>query len=501
MGRDAAIVKRKTIDGINERIKEGSAVVVTAEEMKEIVEEKGAEKAAEEVDVVTTGTFGAMCSSGVFFNFGHSDPPIRMQRVWLNDVEAYTGIAAVDAFLGVTQLSKSVEEYGGAHVIEEFVKGREVELRAESDGTDCYPRKEIATEITLEDVNQAEMLNPRNAYQRYKAATNSSNKVLKTYMGTLLPNFGNVTFAGTGEISPLNNDPEYRTIGLGTRIFLCGAEGYIIGAGTQHSPPFGTLMVKGNLKEMSPDYMRACVFPGYGVSMFIGIGIPIPILDAEMAKFTAVKDREIETEILDYGVPRRDRPVVRKVNYEELKSGKVEINGEEVRVSPLSSYFVARKIMEELKRRIENGEFFLSKPIERIPVRSDFKPMRQKEIVVVKNVMSEAIRISPETSVMDASKIIIDKSVNHLPVVDSEGKLKGIVTSWDIAKAVAMGRMGRVEEIMTTKVVTVHPEDPVEFAAEKLRRYDISALPVIDAKRRVLGLITSEDLSRLIVKR
>jgi len=219
----------KKIEEINEKIKRGDVCVVTAEEMKEIVEEIGAEKAYKEVDVVTTGTFGAMCSSGVFMNFGHADPPIKMQRVWLNDVEAYTGIAAVDAYLGVTQLSESREDYGGAHVIEELVSGKDVELRAVGYGTDCYPRKSIVTEISLEDLNQAVMVNPRNAYQRYKAATNSSDRILRTYMGTLLPNFGNVTFAGCGEISPLNNDPEYRTIGIGTRIFLCGAKGYIIG--------------------------------------------------------------------------------------------------------------------------------------------------------------------------------------------------------------------------------------------------------------------------------
>ncbi len=183
----------KSIEEINRKIREGDVVVVTAEEMKKIVEELGTKKAAEEVDVVTTGTFGAMCSSGVFMNFGHSDPPIKMQKVWLNDVEAYTGIAAVDAYLGVTQISETKGfEYGGAHVIEDLVKGKEVELKAIAHGTDCYPRKEIITEITLEDLNQAVMLNPRNAYQRYKAATNSSDRLLRTYMGTLLPNFGNV---------------------------------------------------------------------------------------------------------------------------------------------------------------------------------------------------------------------------------------------------------------------------------------------------------------------
>ncbi len=490
----------RTIQEINEKIKRGEVCVVTAEEMKEIVEEKGAEGAFKEVDVVTTGTFGAMCSSGAFLNFGHSDPPIKMKRVWLNDVEAYTGIAAVDAYIGATQLSESREDYGGAHVIEDLVSGREVELKAIGYGTDCYPRKNIVTEVSLEDLNQAIMLNPRNAYQRYKAATNSSDRILRTYMGTLLPHFGNVTFAGCGEISPLNNDPEFRTIGVGTKIFLCGAKGYIVGEGTQHSPPFGTLMVRGNLKEMKPDFMKAIVMPGYGVTLCLGIGVPIPILDVEMARFTGIRDEEIVTEIIDFGVPRRERPVVRKVTYAELKSGRVVINDEEVRVSPLSSYYMARKVMEELKRMIERGEFLLTSPVERIPISGTQKPMRQKEVKVVKSVMTKAITVKPDQSVEDVARIIIKNNVNHLPVVDDEGRLIGIVTSWDVAKAVALGKMGKVKDVMTRRVITAFPDEPVESAARKMERYNISALPVVDSGMRVLGLVTSEDLSKLLAR-
>ena len=95
----------KSIELINNRIREGNARVVTAEEMPGIVAELGEEGALAEVDVVTTGTFGAMCSTGAFLNFGHSDPPIRMSQVFLNDVEAYGGVAAVDAYLGATQQS------------------------------------------------------------------------------------------------------------------------------------------------------------------------------------------------------------------------------------------------------------------------------------------------------------------------------------------------------------------------------------------------------------
>lgn len=224
---------------------------------------------------------------------GHADPPIKMQKIWLNEVEAYTGIAAVNAYIGAAQLSDDRGmEYGGAHVIEDLVAGKPVEVRALAYGTDCYPRKEIETTIAIEDLNQAIMINPRNAYQRYNVATNSTDRTLYTYMGMLLPHYGNATYSGAGELSPLCNDPLFETIGIGTRIFLCGAKGYIIGEGTQHEPinNFGTLMVKGNLKEMNTEFLRAAIFHKYGTTLYVSIGIPIPILNEGMALRTTVSD-------------------------------------------------------------------------------------------------------------------------------------------------------------------------------------------------------------------
>jgi len=277
----------KSYEEINQKIQDGDVVVVTAEEIVELVREKGEGKVAKEVDVVTTGTFGAMCSSGAWLNFGHADPPIKMQRVWLNDVEAYTGAAAVDAYIGATQLSETRGmEYGGGHVIEDLVRGKEVELRATAYGTDCYPRREIETKVTIHDINQAVLCNPRNAYQRYMAATNSRDETIYTYMGTLLPNYGNVTFSGAGVLSPLHKDPNYETIGVGTRIFLGGAQGYIAWEGTQHNPTnaLGTIMVVGDIKEMNPRYLRGCTIHRYGTSLYVGLGIPIPILNERIAR-------------------------------------------------------------------------------------------------------------------------------------------------------------------------------------------------------------------------
>ena len=370
----------KTIEEINDKIKKGRAVVLTADEIKEYIAENGIKKTAKEIDIVTTATFGPMCSTGAFLNFGHSDPPIRMNRVWLNDVPAYAGIAAVDAYIGATELAESgAMEYGGAFVIQDLIDGKPVKLRATSYGTDCYPRKEIETYITLENINQAYLFNPRNAYQNYAAATNSSNGTIYTYMGKLLPNFGNVTYSSAGQLSPLLNDPYLRTIGIGTRIFLGGTEGYVAWEGTQHNPgrerlengtpvgPASTLAVIGNLKNMSSSFLKAAVFHKYGISMYVGIGIPIPVIDEEMVGFLNVRDEDIFTEIYDYSVQRRSKPSHGRVNYRQLRSGEVIIKGKKVQTGSLSSYSKARDIASILKEWITKKRFYLTGPVAQLP--------------------------------------------------------------------------------------------------------------------------------------
>ncbi len=381
----------KTYAEINAKIKKGKAVVVTAEEMIDIVEEKGVRKAAKEVDVVTTGTFGPMCSSGAFLSVGHSNPKIKIQKAWLNDVAAYAGLAAVDLYIGAAECVEGDPlnavfpgsfSYGGAHVIEELVAGKRVTLRAIAYGTDCYPKKRVETSIGLADMNEAVLVNPRNGYQNYNVAVNAySKRAIYTYMGVLRPGFGNANYCSAGQLSPLLNDPLYRTIGIGTRIFLGGAPGYVYWHGTQHHPtgprkknevpctPAGTVAVSGDLKQMSTEFIRAASFTGYGCTLAVGLGIPIPILDEDMARYTAVKDGDIYAQIVDYS---RDYPNGRKgsfgeVNYAQLRSGSIAVNGKTVPTSGLSSYPKARKIAETLKEWIGKGDFLLTEPLELLP--------------------------------------------------------------------------------------------------------------------------------------
>lgn len=381
---------RRSVAEINEKIRNGQAVVLTAAEMTRLVRDQGPAEAASQVDVVTTGTFSPMCSSGMLFNFGHSKPTIKAHRVRLNNVSAYAGIAAVDAYLGATEPARDDPlnkvypgrfAYGGGHVIEDLVAGKSVHLWVEAYGTDCYPRKSLEKDITLQDLPYAELLNPRNCYQNYNAAVNLTSRTIYTYMGPLKPEARNCNFATAGELSPLFNDPYLRTIGLGTRIFLGGGVGYVIGAGTQHNPKpqrndrgipmggSGTLMLKGDMKGMQPRYLRGASYLGYGCTLSVGVGIPIPILDEEMAYFTGVADSDILMPVKDYGhdYPNGVSKVLAHVSFADLKSGEITLDGKPVPTVPMSSYPVALEIAETLKQWIGEGKFLLTEPVDKIP--------------------------------------------------------------------------------------------------------------------------------------
>lgn len=380
----------KSYNEINAKIKSGEVVVVTAEEIIDIVKEEGPEEAARRVDVVTTGTFAPMCSSGAFLNIGQSKPLVRTSSTLLNNVEAYSSVAAVDCYIGATAICEDDPlnkvypgefSYGGGHVIEDLVARKKVHLKAKSYGTDCYPNREIEKEITIDELQMATLCNPRNAYQNYNCAINLSNKTVYTYMGTLKPRGGNANYCSAGQLSPLLNDPYYKTIGIGTRIFIGGAQGYVTGPGTQHNPgnqrtdkgvpvrPSGTIWTMGNLKEMSTEWVKGVSLRGYGCSLSLGIGIPIPILNEEMVKYTAISDEDIFTQVLEFGsgYPNGDFESLSQVSYAELKSGTINIDGQEIQTVPLSSYSKAKEIAGILKEWILKGDFFIGEPQETLP--------------------------------------------------------------------------------------------------------------------------------------
>ncbi|MCT7960150.1 homocysteine biosynthesis protein [Laspinema sp. D1] len=381
----------RTIAEINDKISQKKAVVWTVEELKARVLEKGIPAVTKEVDVVTTGTFEPMESSGAILNLGHTDPPIKIRRCWLDGVPAYSGFGAVDLYLGATEVAEAqdgeeIRERGGGHAIADLIAGKPIHLRAIGQVTDCYPRATFETTLTKDTINQFYLYNPRNLYQNFIVGVNGGDRPLFTYLGPLQPHLGNAVYSNPGAISPLLNDPELDLIGPGTRIFLGGGIGYVAWEGTQHFPkqkrlpnktpigPAATLALIGDAKQMNPRWVRGCYFHNYGPSLMLGVGVPLPILNEQVVLHCAVQDQDVVAPIVDFAIPRRVRPTFGLVSYAQLKTGRITLEGKPVRTAPLASIFFSRQVALELKHWIESGEFTLTESVIPLPMDRSFLP-------------------------------------------------------------------------------------------------------------------------------
>ena len=384
-----APITMRTLAEINDKIKEKRAVVVTVEELKARVAETSIAEVTKEVDVVVTGTFEPMESSGAIINLGHTDPPIKIRRCWLDGVLAYSGFGAVDLYLGATEVSDETDtpkEFGGGHVIERLIAGNPVHLRAIGQVTDCYPRSSFETTISWDTINQFYLYNPRNLYQNFIVGVNGGDRPLYTYLGLLQPLLGNAVYSNVGALSPLLNDPELKLIGIGSRIFLGGGIGYIAWEGTQHFPlqkrlpnqtpigPAATLALIGDAKQMNRKWVRGCYFKNYGPSLMLGVGVAFPVLNDAVVESCAVPDKEVFAPVVDFSIPRRVRPTFGLVSYAQLKTGRLKIEGKPVRVAPLASIYLSRQVALELKQWIEQGEFTLTEPVAPIDMNRSFLP-------------------------------------------------------------------------------------------------------------------------------
>ncbi|APB35113.1 hypothetical protein GlitD10_2770 [Gloeomargarita lithophora Alchichica-D10] len=376
---------QRTLAEINAKIQAKQAVVWTVAELKVRVKEWGTARCTRTVDVITTGTFEPMEASGAMLNLGQTDPPIKLQRCWLDGVPAYTGFGAVDVVIGASQICEEEgTERGGGHVIAALIAGDTVTLKALGQSTDCYPRTTLETRIRKDTINQFYLYNPRNLYQNFIVGVNGGDRTLYTYLGPLLPQLGNAVYACTGALSPLLNDPDLRCVGIGTKVFLGGGVGYIAWEGTQHFPlqkrlpnrvpigPAATVALIGDAQQMQSRWVRGCFFKHYGSSLYLGVGVPFPVLDEQVITACAVQDKDIVVPVMDFAIPRRVRPSFGLVSYAQLKSGRITINGTQVRTAPLASIAWSMEVAEILKSWIEQGEFTLTEPVAPLPTERVF---------------------------------------------------------------------------------------------------------------------------------
>ncbi|MBQ2652736.1 MAG: homoserine O-acetyltransferase [Methanobrevibacter sp.] len=117
---------------------------------------------------------------------------------------------------------------------------------------------------------------------------------------------------------------------------------------------------------------------------------------------------------------------------------------------------------------------------------------------VVTDVMKEVVvTIKSDADVREAANLMLDKQVTHIPVVSDDNELTGIVTSWDLSKSIALNT-NLLKDIMTTNVKYCYATDSIDVVARMMSEHDISSLPVVDEDMKVLGIITTDQISHLL---
>jgi CBS domain-containing protein len=189
--------------------------------------------------------------------------------------------------------------------------------------------------------------------------------------------------------------------------------------------------------------------------------------------------------------------VLKEVTYEELYSGRVELDGSSVKTAALSSLRVTNEILAELSSWIEDKKFFLTEPVRRLPRDTMFKPMKLREkVIFVGDVMTKKLITAREDdSVERVSNLMIKNNINQVPIAGEGGRLAGIVTSWDITKATAEKKK-KLSDFMTKKVITSMKTDSLDAAARKIEKHGINSTPVVDDRGVLIGIITLSDITR-----
>ena len=307
----------RTIAEINERIKSRDAVVLTAQEVSNKVTE-GEDLALKDVDVVTTATRAIMSGTYAVLSFPMAEAGtfVRAEKVWINGVPGGVGpcpnerLGIVDLMIYGTAHSKDRSDYGGGHLFRELVEGKEVQVEVEtSEG------KSLTKALCLDDIPYAQILSTRNAFKNYVAFVNPRNAPLQTIFSALEfpPNLFCATVSGCGQLNPIKNDPLLETIGIGTRILLNGAEGFVMGTGTRSMASRPNLLGLADMHQMSPEYMGGFVTSA-GPECIGAWAVPIPVLNESILENILLQDRDIALTIMDVNI----RQKIGKTTYEDV---------------------------------------------------------------------------------------------------------------------------------------------------------------------------------------
>ena len=311
------MVASKEFSETLEKIERGEAVVLTAEEVSRLVEEKD-RSSLEEVDVVTTATRAVMSGTYAILSFPVAEPGSfqRAKNVWLNGISAQVGpcpnenLGVLDMVIFGTAHSRDRPDYGGGHLFRDLVERKTIRVKVQTDEGGL-----LQTEVGLEDMPQARMYGSRHAFKNYSAFVNPGSRPVKTIFHArgFETRCQGATFSGCGRINPLKNDPLLETIGIGTRILLNGAEGYVLGTGTRSSRDKPNLSDFADMHHMTAEYMGGFI-TGLGPECICSLAVPIPVTSSTILEEIARRDREIALPVNDINT----RTVIGQANYGDV---------------------------------------------------------------------------------------------------------------------------------------------------------------------------------------
>ena len=345
----------RTINEIEKKIKEGTVAVHTIWEMKEIIQTEGLEMAFEKVDVITAGAFEPVEVAKISFQFPQIYPKIEIKKMFLNEVlvnltdQDNSGSLEASAFG-----SGDDKRYGGAQVIEELLSNGSVKQIVQGIVADSHTSGVLDSVLELKVLLKAELeVHLVNEFTP-RAAINSSDRDISSYLGTLLQNYGNINYSGGGENSPLLNPLFISKVKVGTKVFIGGAIGNIA-ANNQGGKK--ELIIQGNLKQMKEKYVRSGGYGKSGCFLYMGIGFVIPVLDIDSLKNFSITNDQIDFPVMDLGKDAEGGKLFRHYSFKELEVGTVSIDGTPVKTNSLYSLSKSISLSEELKEQVIKGEF------------------------------------------------------------------------------------------------------------------------------------------------
>jgi len=295
------LVKKRKLSEIRKKIEDGSAVILTVQELLDRINE-GKKVNFEDVDVVTTATKGLMSGIMGIFSFRLSPPKTlrKFTEVDINGIPAFPGpcpneyLGIVDLIIYGTTQSKTIDNYCGGSLFREIVEGKSVTIVAMS-----AEGETIEKQMKLEDMQFAKLAGTRQAIKNYNAMINCETYQVNTIFSCLpfSPNKTEITFSGCGALNPFQNDPNFESFGVGSPVLVNGTIGHLIGPGTRNYIEKPNMMTIAPFEGMKQEYMGAFK-TSYGLEPICSIALPIPILNEKIFNNIVKSDKFVKLTIL-----------------------------------------------------------------------------------------------------------------------------------------------------------------------------------------------------------